>query len=347
MCYAAHMISYSMCKIIGGLFAFCVAFAGCSPNDNVETTETTSTDTADTGGREGGVPVEDLWDSDPAEYMRQIVQKLSVDLFPRDWSHPDHLNEAAAFISQKLTATTGEVREQTYTVSGNTYRNVIATLGPETESRVVVGAHYDAVEAAPGADDNASGVAGLLYLAALLSKETLPVRVELVAFTLEEPPHFATPGMGSAVHAAALADDDVPLIAMFAIEMIGYFSDKAGTQSFPVGGLEAIYGDVGDFIAVIGRTDQSALVDSVHGAMAKAMTLRAEKLAAPPSLKGVDFSDHRSYWAQGWPAVMITDTAFYRNDNYHRPTDTIDTLDFAKSVQVVKGLCAAVLEVAK
>ena len=281
-----------------------------------------------------------------AARMSDVVKKLSVDLFPRDWSHPAHLNQAADYIAARLESTTGSVQKQTYQVSGNTYENVIASLGPETNERIVVGAHYDAVEISPGADDNASGVAGLLELADLLVHDSLPMRIELVAFTLEEPPHFATAQMGSAVHAGELASNNVPVRAMFSLEMLGYYSDEAGSQSYPVAALEALYGNVGDFITVVGRTDHASLVTLVRGAMDDAMALRVESIAAPASMTGVDFSDHRSYWAQGWPAVMITDTAFLRNHNYHTAGDTMDTLDFDKMVDVVLGMRAAVLAVA-
>ncbi|MCU0694015.1 MAG: M28 family peptidase [Polyangiaceae bacterium] len=300
----------------------------------------TGTDAAADAAHEGGTPV------DPAvmaQEMREVVAKLSVDLFPRDHSNPQHLDEAAAYITKKLEAHAGPVTEQTYTVAGTTYRNVMASLGPEGGERVVVGAHYDAVSVAPGADDNASGVAGLLQLAAVMANDVLSKRVDFVAFTLEEPPHFATGDMGSARHANMLANHGTDVVAMFALEMIGYYDDKPRSQTFPFPGLEAVYGNVGDFVAVIGRTDQSELVEQVKTAMDGAMMLRVESLAAPASLEGVDFSDHRSYWTHGWRALMITDTAFYRNTAYHKPNDTMDRLDFEKMADVVLGVRAAVL----
>ena len=280
------------------------------------------------------------------ERMRETVSKLSETWYPRDYLHKDNLDAAAAWISSELASTGAAVHDQTYTVSGTTYRNVVASYGPETPSRVVLGAHYDVVQDVPGADDNASGVAGLLEVGRLLAKDSPSVRIELVAFTLEEPPYFATADMGSAVHAKSLSDTKVECKAMIALEMIGYFSDQAGSQTFPVGGMESIYGDVGNFIAVVGRTDQKTLVDGVRATMAAASGLRTEPLAAPSSLTGVDFSDHRSYWTYSWPAVMVTDTAFYRNTNYHKPTDTQDKLDFGKMELVVVGVHAAVRELA-
>ena len=173
------------------------------------------------------------------------------------------------------------MREQTFQVGGNTYRNVIADLGPNTHRRIVVGAHYDAVESTPGADDNASAVAGLLELAAVMSDDPLPIRVELVAFTLEEPPHFGTNEMGSAHHAAQLASEDTEVVAMICLEMIGYYDERPGSQTFPVPGMQLVYGTKGDFISVVGRTDQIQLVDRVTEAMRKAAPLRVAKICRP------------------------------------------------------------------
>ncbi|MBI5534717.1 MAG: M28 family peptidase [Deltaproteobacteria bacterium] len=278
--------------------------------------------------------------------MRETVSKLSETWKPRDYKHKENLEAAASWISQELASTGATVKDQTYTVDGTTYRNVIASYGPDTTSRVVLGAHYDVVQDVPGADDNASGVAGLLEVGRLLSKDSPSLRVELVAFTLEEPPYFATANMGSAVHAKSLSDGKVECKAMIALEMIGFYSEEAGSQTFPVSGMESIYGNVGNFVAVVGRTDQKTLVDGVRATMAAASGLRTEPLAAPSSMTGVDFSDHRSYWTYSWPAVMVTDTAFYRNTNYHKSTDTQEKLDFGKMELVVVGVHAAVKELA-
>lgn len=281
-----------------------------------------------------------------ADRMRDTVRKLSVDLVPRDFSHPELLDEAASHIAAKLRGVSGNVREQRYEVGGVTYKNVIADLGPDTREKIVVGAHYDAVESTPGADDNASAVAGLIELAALLSRDPLPMRVECVAYTLEEPPHFGTPQMGSAHHASALAGEEAEVVAAIVLEMIGYYDDRPGSQSYPVPGMQLVYGTVGDFISVVGRTDQVFLVNRVARAMREAAPLRVEKIAAPAFVAGIDFSDHRNYWQHGFSAVMVTDTAFYRNEAYHLAGDTMDRLDFDRMVDVVLGVRAAVLDLA-
>ena len=275
------------------------------------------------------------------------VRMLSRTLSPRDDEHPQNLDRVAAYIRKEFERARGRVTEQPFPVNGRTYRNVIAWFGPDTKERIVVGAHYDAAGPYPGADDNASGVAGLIELAHLLGRTSLPRRVELVAFTLEEPPYFATDRMGSAVHAASLKRQGVPVRAMFCLEMIGYFTDAPGSQGFPAPALKPFYPSRGNFITVAGNTGQGALARRVKKVMRGASSLPVYSINAPASLSGIDFSDHRNYWEAGYPAVMITDTAFYRNKNYHTPQDTPETLDYRRMAMVVQGVYAAVLAEAK
>ncbi|HEX2236918.1 MAG TPA: M28 family peptidase, partial [Gammaproteobacteria bacterium] len=238
--------------------------------------------------------------------------------------------------------------EQPYELNGKTYRNIIASFGPETDERIVVGAHYDSVAAnVPGADDNASGVAGLIELARLLGQATLPMKIELVAYTLEEGQHFRTQRMGSAVHAHSLKERGVPVRAMLSLEMLGYFTDVPDSQHYPHPLLKLFYPSRGNFIAVVGKLDQPLIVRRVKSAMRDASKLPVYSINAPLWVPGIDFSDHRNYWDAGYDAVMITDTAFYRNPNYHTPHDTPDTLDYTRMAMVVQGVYAAVVVLAR
>jgi Zn-dependent M28 family amino/carboxypeptidase len=169
------------------------------------------------------------------------VRKLAVDLSPRDVGHLENLDRAAAYIADELKQAGGAVSEQGYRVENRSYRNVIAHFGPDTPERIVVGAHYDAFSALPGADDNASGGAGLIELARLLGAQPPSMRVDLIAFSTEEPPYFGTTGMGSSVHAQSLRKENVSVRAMLSLEMIGYFSDERGSQHFPAGLLSILY----------------------------------------------------------------------------------------------------------
>jgi hypothetical protein len=207
----------------------------------------------------------------------------------------------------------------------------------------VVGAHYDVCGEQPGDDDNASAVAAVLELARLLERHRPDVahRLELALWPLEEPPNFRTPAMGSAVHARRLADGEVPVGGMICLEMLGYFSDRPGSQSFPVPGMGLLYPSRGNFIAVVGNGPSWRLTREVKARMDGATELPVRSINAPALVPGVDFSDHFNFWRQGWKAVMITDTAFYRNPNYHQLTDTPDTLDYGRMARVVTGVYAA------
>jgi hypothetical protein len=169
------------------------------------------------------------------------------------------------------------------------------------------------------------------------------MQVDLVAYTLEEPPYFRTPMMGSAVHARSLKQQGHAVRAMVALEMIGYFSDAPNSQSFPSPILKLFYPTKGNFIAIVGKVGQGAVVRRAKRAMRGASALPVYSINAPRFVPGVDFSDHLQYWAAGYQAVMITDTAFYRNPRYHTAHDTPETLDYTRMAMVVQGVYAAVL----
>jgi Zn-dependent M28 family amino/carboxypeptidase len=287
---------------------------------------------------------------DPAR-LEQHVRKLSVDLYPRSFDHFAHLNQAARYIEDQFKAAGAEVSVQDVTVQDAHYKNVIARFGPRTGPLMVIGAHYDSAgtETAPmitgdthtpGADDNASGVAGLIELAHLLGRQAPTRSIELVAYTLEEPPHFRTEHMGSAWHARALRREGREVALMLSLEMIGYFSDAAGSQSYPLPGMTLLYPDRGNFIALVGRFGGFAQSRRAKAIMQGASDLPVASLNAPPAVPGVDFSDHRNYWRAGYPALMVTDTAFMRNPNYHRAGDTADKLDYVRAAKVVQSVYA-------
>ena len=282
-----------------------------------------------------------------ADRLRTHVVNLSERFSPRSVEHPQNLQQAARYIAEEFARAGAAVSEQPYQVEGRLYRNVIARFGEERGERIVVGAHYDAFAGLPGADDNASGVAGLLELAHLLSKTQLPRRVELVAFALEEPPVFRGPSMGSLQHARWLKEQKIKVRAMLSLEMIGYFSDAHDSQKYPLPGLSLIYGKQGNFIVVAGRFNDESLVRRVKRAMTSANDLPVHSINALSMIPGIDWSDHASYWQQGYSAAMITDTSFYRNPHYHTANDVAATLDYPRIAQVVQQVYAAVLDLAK
>jgi Zn-dependent M28 family amino/carboxypeptidase len=291
---------------------------------------------------------------DPAR-LQAHVKKLSVDFYPRSGDQIDKLNQAADYIAAQLKAAGGVVSFQEIPLEGEVYRNVIAHFGPSEGPLMVIGAHYDSHGMAgralnpqgyspdthtPGADDNASGVAGLIELARLLGREAPTRPVELVAYTLEEPPYYRGAHMGSVHHAKSLRKAGREVSLMLSLEMIGYFTDAPGSQSYPAPGMRQLYSDKGNFIALVNKFDGFGNTRAVKAIMAGATDLPVYSVNAPRSMPGIDFSDHRSYWDLGMPAMMITDTAFMRNRHYHKAGDTHDRLDYVRMAKVVQAVHA-------
>lgn len=276
--------------------------------------------------------------------LEQHVRQLSETCLPRSWDQLEGLERAATYITEVFQASGARLDAQTFSVRNRSYRNVLASYGPETGPRIIVGAHYDACGPLPGADDNASGVAGLLALGQLLGRQPPRHRVDLVAYTLEEPPFFRTSDMGSAHHARLMKEARSDVQAVIVLEMIGRFTDAKGSQRYPSMLLEPFYPDRGDFITVVGRFGDIGLTRSVKRAMRGASPLPVRSINGPRWIPGLDFSDHHPYWDQGFKAVMVTDTSFYRNQDYHTLRDTPDRLDYVRMAQVVQGVHAAVRE---
>ncbi len=291
--------------------------------------------------------------ADP-ERLEAHVRRLAVDFYPRSFEQSLQLEQTARYIEAELRASGARVALQEFSVEESRYRNIVARFGPRYGPRLVVGAHYDShgdVAAAggpspashtPGADDNASGIAGLLELARLLGQHPPAQPVELVAYVLEEPPHFRTGDMGSARHARTLREAGQEVRLMLALEMIGYFRDEPGSQTYPLPGMTALYPDRGNYIALVGRWGDFGAMRRAKALLAGAGTLPVHSINAPRLVPGVDFSDHQSYWNEDYPALMLTDTAFYRNPHYHQAGDTPETLDYRRMAQVVQGVFALV-----
>ena len=277
-----------------------------------------------------------------AASLEQDVRTLCEKFGPRDAAHPENLARIADWLKQEFAAAGGRVSEQPFPADGALYRNVSAFFGPESGPRIVVGAHYDTRGELPGADDNASGVAGLLALARAMKDEgALKTTVEFVAYPLEESPNFRTADMGSAVHADALARSGVEVRVMIGLEMIGRFSDEEGSQSYPLPLLSWLYPSRGDFIAVVGCLGEGLLVRRIKFAMIDDAP-NLVSINAPRFVPGIDYSDHLNYWLHGFPAVMVTDTAYNRNRDYHTSGDTPDKLDYRRMARTLDAVRLAV-----
>lgn len=279
------------------------------------------------------------------DIMRSWVEYLAMDIGPRPYSSPELLKKVAERLSTELYALGYEVELQPLSYLGEEYFNVVAfprEARQHDAPLLVVGAHYDSVSITPGADDNASGVAGLLEIARILAPSP-PPNLRLVFFTLEEPPTYRTRNMGSYAYARLLKKEGVHLRGMICLEMIGYFSDRTKSQSFPLFFMDRYYPNKGNFIAFVGNRKSEKWILSVKKAFMQGTDLPAEHISAPFIVIGVDFSDHWSFYQFGYPAVMVTDTAFYRNPHYHRPSDTPGTLDFERAAKVADGLSHAIM----
>jgi Zn-dependent M28 family amino/carboxypeptidase len=279
-----------------------------------------------------------------AAYLRRVVEKLSLEIGPRPWNEHSRLERAADFIAGELSGFGLDATEQRFAFDGRTYRNVIGELagGSAADPLLVVGAHYDTVRDTPGADDNASGVAGLLGLAGLLAHRPPGRTVRFAAFALEEPPVYRSSRMASYRYAKSLKEAGTLVGGMICLEMIGFFSDREGSQGYPLPFMSLAFPKTADFVAMVGNRRSTKFTGIAAEGFRAATDLPLSTLNAPAIVIGIDFSDHWSFGKFGYPALMVTDTAFYRNPNYHRPGDRPETLDYGRMAKVVAGLRGSV-----
>jgi hypothetical protein len=271
------------------------------------------------------------------------VEHLSVTIGSRSVYEYDKIEATKRYIVSCLEKFGYIPTLQNYEYEGKLYSNIIISIPgvKYPEETVIIGAHYDTVYGTPGADDNASAVAVLLEMCRALKSSSPGRTLKLIFFFLEEPPVFRTEHMGSYVYAKEAKARNENIKAMICLEMVGYYSDKKGGQTFPLPLMSMMYSTTPDFIAVVGNLRSRYLVDNVKKSFNNAAHIPVETHTSLSFFPGVDLSDHRSFWKMGYPAVMITDTAFYRNPNYHTENDTIDTLDFNKMYDLLKGLLQA------
>lgn len=279
--------------------------------------------------------------------LKEIINWLAVDIGPRPRTRPDLLNLVRNHLQKYFDLLGYRPVSQPVIWNETTFYNVVAIPEGETLAKspvplLVIGAHYDTVSQTPGADDNGSGVAALMELARILAPKP-PPGLRLVAFCLEEPPVFRTKQMGSYVFAQSLKKQRAAVQGMICLEMVGYFNDDNGSQSYPLPFMNRIYPRAGNFIALVGNLNSWRLASRVKKGFELGCDLPLARLNGPSFVYGIDFSDHWSFNRHGYQAVMLTDTAFYRNPNYHRPTDLPGTLDYKRCAAVVNGLATAVV----
>jgi len=283
------------------------------------------------------------------EALRKHVGVFATDIGPRSPFHGDGLQRAERYIRETLEDAGLEVTEQPYQYYGQRVANLVARPPGAARSSTyyVVGAHYDTVLSSPGADDNASAVAVMLELARRLSASGSSAPIRLVAFTLEEPPANMTGQQGSRVFVEECARCRDRVAGAIVLEMVGYTSPR---QDYPFVLRWAGYPSQGDFIGIVGNWGSRRIAHSVLKGFRRNKNLPVESLSVPFNghiLPETRLSDHASFWDAGLPALMVTDTAFFRNPNYHLPSDTPDTLDFEFMAQLVLSLENAVEELAR
>ena len=258
-----------------------------------------------------------------------------------------NLNITAAYIKrqfERYQGKFGQVSLDKFSVDGETYQNISLLYGDGVKPRIIVGAHYDSFQGLPGADDNASGVAVLIELAKLFTDRDNKNDIELIAYSLEEPPNFGSENMGSYYHAKKLVDNHVPVVIMVSLEMLGYYSNEVGSQSYPFPGMKLIYPEKANYIAMVSDLHSMFKLRQAKVVMQSALDFPVYSFTAPGFLANVNESDHLWFWHKGFPAIMITDTAYYRNTAYHTENDTIDRLDFNKMAKVADGVHEIIVE---
>lgn len=305
---------------------FLVSFFSCSTSNSVQLTH--------------------IIISDSIRIKSDLTYITKTDNF-RNCYNPETLDKIAAYIKTQFSNISDSVSEQKIFVNDTSYKNIICSLGTQNNERIIIGAHYDVCGDQEGADDNASGIAGLMELARLMSKENLKYRLDFVAYSLEEPPYFRTKNMGSYRHAKYLHDCNVPVKGMICLEMIGFYSDKPHSQHYPLDFLELFYGDKADFIGIVQKCYNGEFGNNFRDIMQNNQVIPTKSFTMPSFLPGVDYSDHLNYWKFGYSSVMITNTAFFRNRNYHKKSDVLETLDIHRIALVVDELYLSLKEVNK
>lgn len=282
-----------------------------------------------------------------SEALRRNVEKLAGEIGRRSVYQPKALKAAADFIESSFRDVGHTVSRQTFTAQNEPCANIEAEIRGDShpEEIVVIGAHYDSVMWSPGADDNASGVAALLALAHATAAAKPARTMRFVAFVNEEPPFFKAEGMGSLAYARRCRERGENVVAMISLESLGIYSDAPKSQSYPFP-IGLFYPSRGDFVAFVSRTTDRRLVQQCLASFRRHTQFPSEGAALPGALPGIDWSDHWAFWQAGYPAIMVTDTAPFRANDYHQESDTPEKLDYDRLARVVTGLEKVVQELA-
>ena len=272
------------------------------------------------------------------EELRADVQKLAGEIGERNMWRYAQLNAAADFIEDSFSHAGLHPRRDSYELRGQACHNIEAEIRGARPEIILIGAHYDSVFGSPGANDNGSGVAATLALARRFANRKTQHTMRFVAFVNEEPPYFLSGEMGSLVYAGRCKARGDKISAMISLETIGYFSDAPHSQTYPSRVLGAFYPKVGNFIGFVSNLQSRALLRRVIAVFRQYAKIPSEGAALPAFIPGVSWSDQWSFWRNGYPAIMVTDTAPFRYPYYHSANDTPDKLDYDRFTLVVSGV---------
>jgi Iap family predicted aminopeptidase len=280
------------------------------------------------------------------EELRSDVQKLAGEIGERNMWHYPQLNAAADFIENSFSRAGLRPRRDTYEIRGQACHNIETEIAGASPEIILIGAHYDSVFGSPGANDNGSGVAAMLALARRFANrqperrltQTPYKTLRFVAFVNEEPPYFLSGEMGSLVYARRCKERGEKISAMISLETIGYFSDAPNSQIYPSRALGAFYPKVGNFIGFVSNVHSRTLLRRAIALFREHAKIPSEGAALPWFIPGVSWSDQWSFWKNGYPGIMVTDTAPFRYPYYHSADDTPDKLDYDRFALVVSGM---------
>ncbi|HMN95910.1 MAG TPA: M28 family peptidase [Phycisphaerales bacterium] len=315
-------LAVALAALLAGLYAWSIAMPGNS--------------------HRGDLPAATAEERLLASRLADDLDRLVADLGPRNRGHPDAYFRSAAFIEQRL-RTAGMTPIRHPSPAGDpalTPGNIVVEWPRRSDGIdeiVIIGAHYDSFDDAPGANDNGSGVVALLALVDRLAGLEPRRTLRAVFFVDEEPPWFQTEEMGSLVYARACRAADEPIVAMLSLETIGWFDDAPGSQRYPAP-LGSVYPDRGDFVAFVANMRSRRLLRDVVATFRATTAFPSEGGALPGSLPGIGWSDHWAFWQAGYPGIMITDTAPFRYPHYHTPQDTVDKVDTLKLARITLGV---------
>jgi Zn-dependent M28 family amino/carboxypeptidase len=278
--------------------------------------------------------------------LRRDVEKLAGEIGERNVWRYQALAAAADFLEASLAKSGYQPCRQGYEVAGVTCYNIEAEIqgSDRADEIVIIGAHYDSVEGTPGANDNATGATAVIALARLFAGEKKSRTVRFVEFVNEEPPYFRSSQMGSVVYAKHCRKRGEKVVAMLSLETIGYYSDERGSQKYPFP-FGLIYPSTGNFIGFVGNTLSGDLVRDLVASFRRHTKFPSEGGALPGIIPGIYFSDHWAFWQEGYPGVMVTDTALFRYPYYHAREDTPDKVQYDRVARVVAGLRGVIADI--